>query len=405
MPDLLGRLSKSWRHHRVASAPVTRRLFRCERCGRPLFFRNSRCLACGAEVGYEPDAAVMLTLPDDHGPPYRAPPSPPVQAGANYANAAGCNWLVAVADEAPSAHLLCRSCRLTRTLPDLSIAQNAAWWARIEEAKRQVVSTLITLGLPVRSRIAEDPERGLAFDLLRSPADGPRVITGHVDGIITIDVEEADDAIREQRRTEMHEPYRTLLGHLRHEIGHYYWYRLVGDSPLLDAFRAQFGDERGDYAAAIADHYAAGPRADWSLSYVSAYASAHPWEDWAESWAHYLHMIDALDTALSFGLGAHAIEATFEPFEIGTLGDCGAVDPNSSAAFRAFVNAWIELATALNELSRSMGQADFYPFVLSAIAVRKLHFVHRVVTARRARRARPATAAHRVGTRVAHQAH
>ncbi len=324
---------------------------------------------------------------------------------ANATTAAGCNWLVSArADDSPSPSRLCRSCRLTRTLPDLGVAPNASWWARIEEAKRQVVSALITLGLPVLSR-SDDPVHGLAFDLLRTPEGGPPIVTGHAEGVITIDIEEADDATRVRRRDEMHEPYRTLLGHLRHEIGHYYWYRLIGGSKLLDAFRTLFGDERREYAAALAEHYQAGPPADWPLSFVSAYASAHPWEDWAESWAHYLHMIDALDTALSFGVSARAVEETFEPFEPELLGDMPATDPQDAAAFLAFLNAWVELATALNELARSMGQPDFYPFVLSAAAVRKLHFIHRVIARPERRgRKRPGKATPS-GTAVAQDAH
>lgn len=410
MADLLDRLSRSWQRHRVAAAPVTRRLFRC-RCGRPLFFRNSKCLGCGAEIGYDPELAMLLIIPDGAKAPYR------ISSGrgrrlaervyvrcANYSTATGCNWLVPVAeDNAGTVSLSCASCRLTRFTPDLSVPENGVWWARIEEAKRQLVSTLITLRLPVRARTTEDPQRGLAFDLLRSPPDGPRVITGHADGVVTIDIEEANDATREKRRAAMHEPYRTMLGHLRHEIGHYYWYRLIADSRWLGEFRETFGDDRADYSAALRKHYDGGPASDWALAYVSAYASSHPWEDWAETWAHYLHMIDALDTALSFGVSARAIEATFEPFQREALAT--GTGKTGADAFLAFVNAWVELATALNELSRSMGQPEFYPFVLSAAAVRKLHFVHRVVVDRTGRQSKRSMKESRMaGTPVAHVA-
>jgi len=386
-------------------------LYRC-RCGRPLFFRNSRCLGCGAEVGYDPEQATLLALPATQQTPYR------ITAGrgparversylrcANYTTPARCNWLVPVAKErARTAQILCRSCRLNRIVPDLDKSEHGIWWARIEDAKRQVVSTLITLGLPVRSRVSEDTARGLAFELLRSEPSGPRVVTGHANGIVTLDIEEADDATREQRRAAMREPYRTLLGHLRHEIGHYYWYRLIENSPWHAAFREVFGDERTDYAAALQRHYDTGPPADWTVAHVSAYASAHPWEDWAETWAHYLHMIDALDTAVSFGVSARAIEATFDHFEADALAQTAPPNAADASAFLGFVNAWVELATVLNELSRSMGQPDFYPFVLSAAAVRKLHFVHRVVIDPRNRRetTRPS---HMPGTLVADVAH
>jgi hypothetical protein len=412
MAELLARISRSWQRHRVAAAPVTRRLFRC-RCGRPLFFRNSRCLGCGVEVGYDPELATLLTLPGNQQAPFRSASGRRRGATerlyvrcANYPTPAGCNWLVQVtksSDTTPA--LLCRSCRLNRTVPDLAVPENANWWARIEDAKRQVVSTLITLDLPVRSRVTEDAHRGLAFDLLRSPVAGPRVVTGHSNGVVTIDIEEADDATRETRRAEMREPYRTLLGHLRHEVGHYYWYRLVEDSPWSNEFRELFGDERDDYVTALQRHHTIGPRTDWPQLHVSAYASAHPWEDWAETWAHYLHMLDGLDTALSFGVGAPAIEATFDRFTVDTLSETGRVDPLGGVAFVEFVNAWVELATALNELSRSMGQPDFYPFVLSTAAVRKLHFVHRVVVDRHHGRPTIASTSPAPGTLVADVAH
>lgn len=139
-------------------------------------------------------------------------------------------------------------------------------------------------------------------------------MTGHANGLITLNVEEADDSIREKVRAAMREPYRTLLGHLRHEVGHYYWDRLVRDSAWLDEFRSLFGDERASYADALKKNYEEGPPVDWPLRFVSSYASSHPWEDWAETRAHYLHMDDTLDTALSFGLGAGDVEIDFEPF-------------------------------------------------------------------------------------------
>jgi hypothetical protein len=215
---------------------------------------------------------------------------------------------------------------------------------------------------------------------LRSPPGGPAVVTGHADGVITLDVEEADDTRREERRTALHEPYRTLLGHLRHETGHYYWQRLVDGSPWLEAFREVFGDEQQDYAAALRNHYANGAPPDWALRHVSAYASSHPWEDWAETWAHYLHLRDTLDTARSFGIDGESVELSYERFSVATLGEEAAEDPQAKA-FLALVTGWMELTGVLNELSRSMGVADFYPFVLSAPAVRKLHLVHRVIRA------------------------
>ncbi len=367
-------------------APVTPRAFSC-RCGRPVFFRNSECLACHAPLGYDPQLRQLLPLA----------PAPPRRDGlalwradigrrraqryvrcANLHSAAACNWLLPESEGRGIVAPLCRCCRLTRTVPDLAQDNGPLWWNRIELAKRRLVSTLIALALPVRARVGEDPARGLAFDLLRATPGGPPVITGHADGVVTIDVEEADDGWRERRRAALGEPYRTLLGHLRHETGHYYWQRLVEGSAWHEPFRVLFGDERADYAQALKRHYDEGPPADWNERHVSAYASCHPWEDWAETWAHYLHLVDTLDTARSFGLDGERVELQFERYAPELLAGSGDPDPS---AFLALVNSWMELTGVLNELSRSMGVADFYPFVLSAPVVRKLHLVHRVVRA------------------------
>jgi hypothetical protein len=373
--------------------PTTRRSFIC-RCGRPVFFRNSRCLACQTPLGYEPDLGEMLGLaPAGEAGTWRAV-GPAAHLAtvtyvrcANFENAAGCNWLLPATQPATASNTLttplCRACRLNRTIPDLTDPQNGIWWGRIEVAKRRLVSTLIALGLPVASKV-EDPQRGLAFDLLR-PAPGRPVLTGHDDGIVTLNIEEADDARRERTRERMNEPYRTLLGHLRHEVGHYYWDRLVDGGPWLPGFRTLFGDEREDYATALKRHYAEGPRPQWQTTFVSAYATSHPWEDWAESWAHYLHMVDTIDTAASFGLDRGNVDFAYEPFVASSLyrDEEGDLPPSLPAStpppFLPFVNAWIELTAVMNELARSMGQPDLYPFVLSSPAVMKLHFIHLVI--------------------------
>jgi hypothetical protein len=292
---------------------------------------------------------------------------------ANLDSPAACNWLATIGDGNGNPRQLCISCRLDRTIPDLSIHKNGVMWGRIEMAKRRLVSSLLALGLPVASRVDQDPERGLAFDFLDSLAYGPRVVTGHENGIITLNIEEADHPTRERIREEMHEPYRTLLGHLRHEVGHYYWDRLIAGTPLLDGFRQLFGNEQQDYASSLGHYYQQGPPPNWALRYVSAYASAHPLEDWAETWAHYLHMADTLDTALSFGLDIGHLDMEIEPFARDAL---FLPDEPGAARFLSFLNAWTELTALLNELSHSMGQPDFYPFALPLAAVAKLHFIH-----------------------------
>ncbi|MDQ8023480.1 MAG: putative zinc-binding metallopeptidase [Moraxellaceae bacterium] len=380
-----------------AAAPtLPTRAYRCD-CGAPLFFRNSHCLQCDRPLGYDSDCARLLTLVPGpaEGLWYAAgePEHVLYRRCDNIDTAAACNWLVVVDDSDPPSDspCLCAACRLNRVIPDLSVPDNAILWGRIELAKRRLVSALITLGLPVASRVGEDPERGLAFDFLQSPPEGPPVVTGHDEGIITIDIDEADDALREQRRAALRESYRTLLGHLRHETGHYYWYRLVQHDPAwLEGFRLIFGDERSDYAECLQTYYNLGCQPDWATRYVSAYASSHPWEDWAETWAHYLHMVDAVGTAQSFGLHDDKLAIEAAPFLPDTLqdeSDLGRDDVNEDArqaetnSFLDLVNTWVRLTAVMNELSRSMGQADFYPFVLSPTAVRKLFFVHRLVVA------------------------
>ncbi len=293
------------------------RAFGC-RCSRAVFFRNSQCLSCDTPLGYEPksgrifaiEAAGARDLWRVIGPNVPDSITGLYRRCSNLNTAAACNWLIPADDTNP----LCVACRLNRTIPDLSVRENGVLWGRLEEAKRRVVSSLIALELPVKSRVSEDPERGLAFDFLQSLPQGPRVITGHDNGVITINLEEADPVKRETMRTSMREPYRTLVGHFRHEVGHYYWGLLVGKTSWQAGFRELFGDERKDYAGALQRHYATGAASDWQEHYISAYASMHPWEDWAETWAHYMHMVDTLSTALSFGMKPDQIALPFEPF-------------------------------------------------------------------------------------------
>ena len=367
------RLSKEWRSRNL---PRHGHSYRCQ-CGRPVFFLNSQCLACGAALGYDPGIAEVRTLlPAGVGLWQLAGQSGAPRSYrrcANFDSPAGCNWLVGADDPAPH----CASCRLNRTIPDLNDVDNQRYWRAIENAKRRLVAQLLGLGLPVRSRVSEDPQRGVAFDLLRSPPEGPRVLTGHASGLITLNVLEADDAQREQIRHAMREPYRTLLGHFRHEIGHYYWDRLIVGTRWHEAFRQVFGDEQADYAAALKANYENGPPSDWPNHFISSYASTHPWEDWAETWAHYLHIYDSLDTALGFGLTADDVELQLKPFRLEDLYDPQHPD---AGRFLELLNSSLELITVLNELARSLGQPDIYPFVLSRPVVRKLHFIQLVVT-------------------------
>ena len=370
---IAGRLLELWK----SEGPSGRRSVYACRCGRPVYFRNSLCLGCKAPLGFVPESLQVRSLTpatslgmwtldgeDDNATSWKR--------CANFESPAGCNWLVR-GDEVET---LCRSCRLNRTIPNLDDPKNGQSWRKIENAKRRMVSQLLSLGLPVASKESEDLERGLMFDFMRSPENGPRVLTGHANGLITLNIEEADDSVREKIRNEMHEPYRTLLGHFRHEVGHYYWDRLVADTPWLEKFRDLFGDERQDYALALKRNYEQGPPVDWANQHISSYASVHPWEDWAESWAHYLHLVDSLDTALRFGLCGEDVELEVEPFVVNDLYDPQASDAQTVILL---VNSWVRLTNVLNELARSMGQHDFYPFVMSRPVLRKMHFIQMIV--------------------------
>ncbi len=365
--------------------PPTPHAYTCV-CGASVYFHNSKCLNCGRELGYDPDLAqvVALGMTDLPGQWTQAGPS---TAGrlyyrcANFHTAAACNWL-RPANLVPLGgdDGLCLACSLNRTVLDVSTPHNQMLWGRIEAAKRRLVSQLLALDLPVRTLQRspwQDSYTGMAFDLLLQEPDGKPVMTGHHAGVITLNAQEADDHYREQSRQAMQEPYRTLLGHMRHEVGHYYWNRLVMCTGWLEPFRAWFGDEQRDYTEALKLHYSVGPPPDWALRHVSAYASSHPWEDWAETWAHYLHMRDTMDTARSFGLNARDVEVDTLPF-----GQSALYNPHLPGAqdFLDFVNNWMRMTRVLNELSRSMGERDFYPFVLPHAAVAKLQIVHEVVT-------------------------
>jgi hypothetical protein len=293
----------------------------------------------------------------------------------NY-DAGMCNWML----PADSNEDFCAACRHNRVVPDLSLPGNDVLWRKIETAKHRLFYSLLRLGLPLENR-ADDPEHGLAFDFLADPPEphAAGVMTGHNKGLITLAVREADDAAREKIRSEMGEPYRTLLGHFRHETGHYFWDRLVEDNPArLEACRALFGDERADYAEALKKHYAEGAPANWQNEYVSMYAASHPWEDFAETWAHYLHIVDTLETAGAFGLKVRPRRAS------GAMAAAIEIDPYRALEMEMLVDAWLPIEFATNSLNRSMGLTDLYPFVISSKVIEKLDFIHALTHRRRA---------------------
>jgi hypothetical protein len=319
-----------------------------------VFFENTECLRCGQALGFDPDRLALVALGGD-GEGFRRCGNQVI---------AGCNWLVPTA--AGQSSPLCVSCRLTRTRPDDSDSVGLIAFAEVEAAKRRVVFQILDIGLPLHGWA--DAPGGLGYDLLSS-ATQP-VVTGHEDGIITINLAESDDPHREQVRQDMGEAYRTMLGHVRHETGHYYWVVLVERAGRCDRFRELFGDERADYGEAMDRHYANGAPKDWGQDYVSAYATMHPWEDWAETFAHYLHIRDTLQTAAAFGMHVEAPEPELsaEPSE-----------DVEDEPFSQVLGEWLPLTYALNAVNRSMGSGDLYPFVISPPVITKLTWVHQTV--------------------------
>jgi hypothetical protein len=353
-------------------------IFSCPSCRQVLFFENVSCTRCGHQLAYLPDRGLVSGIEPAGNAANGAPLfSPTLKAAAqaryrlcrNYSELAVCTWAVPVEDSAD----YCRSCRLNSVIPNLSEADAREAWRKLEVAKRRLIYSLHELGLPVETK--DENPRGLSFAFLRDGGTDEPVSTGHQDGAITLNINEADDPFREKMRIQLGETYRTLLGHFRHEIGHYYWYRLVEDSPRwLPAFRQAFGDETVSYAAEQERHYRNGPPPDWKDRFVSGYASMHPWEDWAETWAHYMHMVDTLDTARAYGLSLRPTPAmgSIEPLRV----KARRIDLHS---FEDLMEGWVPLSLALNSLNRAMGTPDPYPFVLSNAAIRKLRFIHDII--------------------------
>ncbi|GAA1732050.1 zinc-binding metallopeptidase family protein [Aeromicrobium alkaliterrae] len=319
------------------------RAFTCSTCDNRLFFENSLCVSCGSALGYWRESADIVVVDadgrfvDPEGYVWHVCPN---------LNLTGCTWLTRLEGEP------CEACRLTRTRPADDDAIGLSQLPVAEAAKRHLLVELTRLGFGWVSR-EDDPETGLAFDMLSSVDEN--VVIGHEDGLITIDLAEGDDAHRAKVQAELAEPYRTMLGHLRHEVGHYMEALHVRGDRIQEA-RELFGNEEISYADEIERHYNEGPPADWAESYISTYATMHPFEDFAESFAHTLHIQDSVDTARWNGLIT--------------------VEPDAFSIFSDLVTGvWIPLSTALNQINRSMGADDLYPFIIPPKVLAKLDFV------------------------------
>lgn len=358
------------------------KLFTCSHCNNPLYFENNICLSCKHPVGFDARTLSLITLETMGGNQY----VDITDTNAAYrlcenAVHGTCNWLVPAAYEGN----FCQACELNRTIPMLSSPENMDRWRRIEIAKHRLVYSLLKLKLPFfpKKKLVADPDsgqlppdngEGLAFDFMADVSPTQRILTGHSTGTITLNIEEADEAERVKHKLDLGERYRTLLGHFRHEIGHYYWEVLIRDTAALDKYRALFGDEQKDYSEALKAYYETGAPDSWGNDFISPYASAHPWEDWAETWAHYFHLMDTVETAWSFGINIKPSEAKNVPGIRAKINR----DPYLVADFQVVLAMWIPLTFAINSLNRSMGHEDFYPFILSPQVMKKLAFIHDV---------------------------
>lgn len=348
--------------------------FHCDHCGALVFFESVSCVRCGHTLGFLPDVMDLAALEPGHDHQWKSLAAASrgrlYRACANGRDFSVCNWFVLA--EEPDEY--CAACQLNAMVPDASGPENHALWHKIEVAKRRLIYTLRQLSLPTDGYPAKMWPRLQFRFLAEAPGTAP-VLIGHESGVITLNIAEADDAEREKRRTRLHEPQRTLVGHFRHESGHYYWDALIANSSWLERFRFLFGDERADYVQALKAHYANGPAADWASRCVSAYASAHPWEDWAETWAHYLQMVDSLETAAGFGMLLRSRRPasntiTAEPHQALVAG----------GAFDTMLEYWFPLTSALNSLNHGVGVPDLYPSVLSNPALEKLRFIHDIIS-------------------------
>jgi hypothetical protein len=323
-------------------------------CGQTVFSENTRCINCGRVLGFDPFQGKIFSL--DVGPDGRlqAPDGSLWQLCANREQHQICNGLAAGTAQGT----LCASCALNRTIPVLGRPENLRRWRKLENAKRRMITGLSRLGLDVRSKI-NSHSAGMSFDFMEDQRSHPDVLetfvsTGHENGVITINLLEADEVQRVQARELMGERYRTLLGHFRHEAGHFFYNELTPDSA---AFTRIFRDPYQDYDSALQTYYQDGPLAEWGQHYISAYACSHPLEDWAECFAHYLHMQDALATGSA----------------------CGLTTVGESAGFGEQLQAWMGLSMSLNEVSRSLGQRDAYPFIITDDIAQKLAFVDEAI--------------------------
>lgn len=363
-----------------------------------LFFESSLCIACKRVVGLDDnfDNVEPYDLDEESGEYFKTKePKIRYQKCDNHADFKTCNGMVNLNTFVASKNegeVLCFACRFNETIPDLSVERHIPLWKKMESAKRRAIYTLKAFSLPLQT-ISESPENGLSFDFttdrdvndhfVSKLKDQETVFTGHNCGHITINLAEADDVARSQTKHAMGEHYRTLLGHFRHELGHYYFDHLIAGSPKKHALcKTYFGDDELDYQTALKKHYENGAPKDWRENFISEYATMHPYEDWAETWAHYMHIMDTLQTAKNFSItgSISKSKASTEPKEASKLDlPQGTYFFSSQTSIETILDTWIDFSVMLNSLNRSMGMNDAYPFVLSEPVRTKLSFIHHAI--------------------------
>ena len=346
------------------------KIFQCGHCHHAVFFENYSCENCGHLTGFRDKDRKMLTF----DPTRDSLISDREQIEYKYCKNKEydvCNWLI----EKNDTDEFCHACQLNRTIPNLSDIENFDKWRNLEIAKHRLIYQLQKIGLPLSSKMRN--EDGLCFDFVAQQYNA-NLMTGHDNGVITILLREADSVQREQMRKQFLEPYRTLIGHLRHEVGHYFWDRLVKTNPkVLTAFRAIFGDEQPNYTDALQKYYKERAAGNWQESFISKYATSHPWEDWAETWAHYLHIIDMVETAYFFGL---KVSPKGQDKDMKTK---VSFDPYTIEDFDDIIQTCMPLSFAVNSINRAMGVPDVYPFVITPAVVHKLKFIHQLLLPKR----------------------
>ncbi|MGB5444897.1 MAG: putative zinc-binding metallopeptidase [Psychromonas sp.] len=370
--------------------------FQCNCKDKPiLFFESSHCLACGRTVGLDDQFKQVepYEVDETSGLFFKAAqPNIHYQKCDNNARFKICNGMVNLNTFVPLAdkdEVLCFACRFNETIPDLTIAEHIPLWKKMETAKRRALYTLKALPVPLRN-ISQDPESGISFDFttdrnvkdhfVSKLKDKETVFTGHNCGHITINLAEANEVARSHTKLAMGERYRTLLGHFRHELGHYYFDQLIANSPEKHALCKQyFGDDELDYQKALDRHYKTGAPEDWRESFISQYATMHPYEDWAETWAHYMHIIDTLETAQNFSISGSALRDAVNTAEVGKLHLPQEYYFSAQTSITHILDTWMDFSVILNSLNRSMGLDDAYPFVLTEAVRTKLSFIHHAV--------------------------